>query len=174
MGKVPRMIGLIVARDPAGLIGAGGTLPWRYKEDLARFKKVTMDGALVMGRKTFQGLPGLLPGRRHIVVTGSAQGPWKVMPDGCARNILDAITIAQGLAENVWVAGGAAVYRDALATDLVDVVDLTLVPRVNTAGMTDLVYWPKEAEDLLVGLKETSRAVNPNDERLTHVLYHRR
>ena len=51
------------------VIGRGGKLPWHIPADLKRFKALTMGSVMVMGRKTFESLPGLLPGRRHIVLT---------------------------------------------------------------------------------------------------------
>ena len=62
-------ITLVVARAQNGVIGRGGTLPWHISADLKRFKALTMGSAMIMGRKTFESLPGLLPGRRHIVLT---------------------------------------------------------------------------------------------------------
>jgi hypothetical protein len=56
-----------VARSDNNIIGKDGGLPWRLKGDLARFKAMTMGKPLLMGRKTFESLPGPLPGRRHIV-----------------------------------------------------------------------------------------------------------
>ena len=66
MGKP---VTLVVARARNGVIGRNGTLPWHLPADLKRFKALTMGSAMVMGRKTFESLPGLLPGRRHIVLT---------------------------------------------------------------------------------------------------------
>ena len=62
-------ITLIVARARNGVIGRGGGLPWHIPADLKRFKALTMGSAMLMGRRTFISLPGLLPGRRHIVLT---------------------------------------------------------------------------------------------------------
>ena len=60
---------LVIARADNGVIGDDGQLPWRLPDDLRRFKQLTMGRPMVMGRKTFDSLPGLLAGRRHIVVT---------------------------------------------------------------------------------------------------------
>jgi dihydrofolate reductase len=60
---------IIVARGTDGTIGHDGRLPWHLPDDLRRFKALTMGKAMIMGRKTFESLPGLLPGRRHIVLT---------------------------------------------------------------------------------------------------------
>lgn len=63
---------IIVARASDGTIGHAGQLPWHLPDDLRRFKTLTMGRAMIMGRKTFEALPGLLPGRRHIVLTRDA------------------------------------------------------------------------------------------------------
>ena len=60
---------IVVARAQNGTIGKDNQLPWHIPADLKRFKALTMGGAMIMGRKTFDSLPGLLPGRRHIVLT---------------------------------------------------------------------------------------------------------
>ena len=60
---------LIYARAANGAIGNEGDLPWRLPADLKRFKALTMGKPMIMGRKTFESLPGLLPGRRHIVLS---------------------------------------------------------------------------------------------------------
>lgn len=67
MDKPP--ITIVVARAQNGVIGRGGKLPWHLPADLKRFKALTMGSAMIMGRRTFDSLPGLLPGRRHIVLT---------------------------------------------------------------------------------------------------------
>ncbi len=64
-----RNVLFVVARATNGCIAAGGDVPWKIREDLKRFKAHTIGMPMVMGRKTFESLPGLLPGRRHIVIT---------------------------------------------------------------------------------------------------------
>lgn len=63
---------LIMARAQDGTVGHDGALAWRIPADLKRFKALTMGLPMIMGRKTFDSLPGLLPGRRHIVLTRDA------------------------------------------------------------------------------------------------------
>ena len=65
----PPSITIVVARAINGTIGKDGKLPWHLPGDLRHFKQVTMGTAMIMGRKTFDSLPGVLPGRRHIVLT---------------------------------------------------------------------------------------------------------
>lgn len=61
---------IAISQDGAiGLTGSPNGLPWSIREDLQHFKRVTNRRTLVMGRKTFEALPGILPGRKHYVVT---------------------------------------------------------------------------------------------------------
>ncbi|MFW1466528.1 dihydrofolate reductase, partial [Vibrio parahaemolyticus] len=63
---------LHLARADNGVIGRDGALPWHLPADLKRFKAQTLGRPMIMGRRTFDSLPGLLPGRRHIVLTRDA------------------------------------------------------------------------------------------------------
>lgn len=63
------MLSLIVATTKEGVIGKEGTLIWKIPRDLKYFKEKTMGKKMIMGRKTFESLPGMLPGREHIVLT---------------------------------------------------------------------------------------------------------
>ena len=64
-----REVVFVVARADDGTIAKNGEVPWRIREDLQRFVAHTRGMPMIMGRKTFESLPGLLPGRRHIVLT---------------------------------------------------------------------------------------------------------
>lgn len=103
------MITLIVARADNGVIGRDGKLPWHLPADLKRFKALTMgqDGKgrpIIMGRKTFESLPGLLPGRRHIVLT---RGDWSAAGAEVAHDIEGALALA---GDEAFVIGGAEVF----------------------------------------------------------------
>ena len=63
----------IAAVSQNGVIGRQGDLPWRLPEDLKWFKKITMGGILLMGRKTWESLPGALPGRENWVLSRSLE-----------------------------------------------------------------------------------------------------
>ena len=99
-------ITLVVARATNGVIGRDGKLPWHIPADLKRFKALTMGTAMVMGRKTFESLPGLLPGRRHIVLTRD--------PDWQAEGAEAVHTVEEALAQTVEipvsVIGGAEIF----------------------------------------------------------------
>ena len=64
-----REVIFVVARATDGTIAKEGDVPWKIGDDLKRFKRLTTGLPMIMGRKTFDSLPGLLPGRRHIVLT---------------------------------------------------------------------------------------------------------
>lgn len=97
---------LIYARAANGVIGKDGDLPWRLPADLKRFKALTMSKPMIMGRKTFDSLPGLLPGRRHIVLTRNAG--WQAEGAEVAATPEAALALAGG--ETIAVIGGAAIY----------------------------------------------------------------
>lgn len=68
-GREPGDLTAVVAMTPSGVIGRDGDMPWRLSSDLRRFKRLTMGGTLIMGRRTFDSIGRALPGRRTIVVT---------------------------------------------------------------------------------------------------------
>ncbi|HEX8514491.1 MAG TPA: dihydrofolate reductase [Allosphingosinicella sp.] len=112
---------IVVARARNGAIGRDGGLPWRLPEDLKHFKAVTMGSAMVMGRRTFDSLPGLLPGRRHIVLT--REPAWRAAGAETAGSVEEALALAAG--EPVSVIGGAEII--ALFLPSADAVELTEV-----------------------------------------------
>jgi dihydrofolate reductase len=114
-------ITLVVARARNGVIGREGKLPWHLPADLKRFKALTMGSAMVMGRKTFESLPGLLPGRRHIVLTRDRG--WSAEGVEVAHNAEDALLLAGS--EPVSVIGGADIF--ALFLPIADRIELTEV-----------------------------------------------
>jgi dihydrofolate reductase len=114
-------ITLVVARARNGVIGRDGALPWRLPADLKRFKEVTMGTPMIMGRRTFESLPGLLPGRRHIVMTRDPD--WRAEGAVVARSIEEALAAAA--ADYVSVIGGADIF--ALFEPLAHAVELTAI-----------------------------------------------
>jgi len=98
------MLTLIVARADNGVIGRDGKLPWHLPADLKRFKALTMGKPMIMGRKTFESLPGLLPGRRHVVLT---RGDWSAAGAEVAHDIESALVLA---GDEAFVIGGAEIF----------------------------------------------------------------
>ena len=115
------LITIVVARAINGVIGRDNRMPWHIPGDLKRFKALTMGSAMVMGRKTFERLPGLLPGRRHIVLTRDPD--WQSPGAEVAHDADTALALAGD--ERVSVIGGAAVFG--LFEPLADRIELTEV-----------------------------------------------
>ena len=111
----------VLARARNGVIGRDGDLPWRLPADLRHFKALTQGAPMLMGRKTFESLPGLLPGRRHIVLTRDAG--WSAQGAEVVHSVDAAIAAAQG--ERLSVVGGAEIY--ALLLPHADRIELTEV-----------------------------------------------
>lgn len=112
---------LIYARAANGAIGKDNALPWHLPADLKHFKSLTMDKPMIMGRKTFESLPSLLPGRRHIVLTRHEK--WDSGEAEVAGSVAEALELA-GEGE-VAVIGGAAIYD--VFMPLADRIELTEV-----------------------------------------------
>jgi dihydrofolate reductase len=107
-------VGLVWAQSTSGVIGRNGDIPWHVPEDLARFKQVTVDRTVVMGRRTWDSLPSAvrpLPRRRNVVISRQhdfvAEGAEVV-------GSLEAALACVGTEPEAWVIGGAQIYALAL------------------------------------------------------------
>jgi dihydrofolate reductase len=126
------IISLIVAMDERGGIGLEGRLPWRLSADLRRFKSLTMDHHLIMGRKTYQTIGRILPGRTTIIVTRDLN----YTAPGCpgkhcliAHSLEEALTFAAERGENeVFIIGGGEIFNQSL--ELADRIYLTQIHAV--------------------------------------------
>ena len=101
---------MIYARAANGVIGRDNSMPWHLPADLQRFKALTLGKPMIMGRKTFESLPGLLPGRRHIVLTRRER--WDSTGAEVVRSVEEAIAVARQENETgeIAIVGGAAIY----------------------------------------------------------------
>ncbi len=97
------MIIFIYACDLNGAIGKDGDLPWRQSSDLQHFKRITLGGTIVMGRKTWESLPGKLPGRRNIVMSRSGRDDIEIM------NYDQVISLSKK--QDVFIIGGGEIYN---------------------------------------------------------------
>jgi dihydrofolate reductase len=102
----------IAAMSRNRVVGNGGAIPWHIPEEFRWFRRTTMGGAVVMGRRTFESLPKLLDGRMHVVLT---REPGRVTPGPdvqVASSIESALSAAAG--RPVWLCGGVQVYEQFL------------------------------------------------------------
>ena len=107
-------IGLIWAQARGGVIGKDGVMPWHLPEDLAHFKRTTLNHPVIMGRKTWDSIPPRfrpLPGRRNIVVTRQTNLNQTGLEP--APNLREALQFCEN-SPQVWIIGGAQIYAQAL------------------------------------------------------------
>jgi dihydrofolate reductase len=114
-------ITIVLARAINGVIGKDNSLPWHIPGDLKRFKRLTMGTVMIMGRKTFDSLPGILPGRRHIVMTRDSG--WQAEGAEVVHDVDGAIKAAG--TTPISVIGGAAIFE--LFEPIADKIELTEV-----------------------------------------------
>jgi dihydrofolate reductase len=144
---------LVAAIADNGVIGRENRLPWHLPADLGHFKQLTLDKAIVMGRRTWESLPGVLPRRRHIVLSRDPA----FRPEGClVVDSLDAAIAAAGPVPELLIVGGAALYAESLPR--ADGLYLTLV-HVAVEGDARFPRW--DPADWV----EVSRVERPADER---------
>jgi dihydrofolate reductase len=177
------MLSLIVAMTRDGVIGRCGTLPWRLSADLRRFKSLTMGHHLIMGRKTFDSLPTLLPGRVSIVLKRPAspydynfqdaagneiplyQGEGVAvqlsgsLPLAFAHNLDEALRLA-ATDDSPFVIGGAEIY--ALSLPRVERMHVTWV-EAEVAGDTRFPAWNPADWRMLDEQRHTADAKNEYD-----------
>jgi dihydrofolate reductase len=104
------MLSIIVAVANNNVIGKDNKLIWHISNDLQRFKEITTRKVIVMGRKTFESLPGILPNRHHIVLTKDES--YNIEDDrvSVVNDIQDIINL-KDVAEEIFIIGGAEIYK---------------------------------------------------------------
>lgn len=109
------MLSIIVAIAASNnAIGKDNSLLWHISEDLKRFKEITSNHKILMGRKTFESLPGILPNREHIILTRDKN--FNVDSDKVTiiNNIEDAIKYYKDSNEEIFIIGGGEIYKEFL------------------------------------------------------------
>lgn len=103
-------------------LGKNNELVWHLPDDFKRFKQLTTNHYIIMGRKTFESFPKPLPNRTHVIITRQQD----YTAEGClvAANLADALAMIPK-DENVFVIGGGEIY--AMALPFTDVIELTKV-----------------------------------------------
>lgn len=111
---------IIVAMTADGAIGLNGKIPWHYSADMRRFKRLTLNSTVIMGRKTWESLNiRPLPERQNIVVTRDRR-----VEAECYPSLQLALEHARH--DSVWFIGGAAIYQEAV--NYCDSLEITHVP----------------------------------------------
>jgi dihydrofolate reductase len=150
-------LSIIVAIANNQVIGINNTLPWHLPEDLKRFRALTMGHHIIMGRKTYESLGRLLPGRTSVIVTRNKD--YKVEGALVAQSLDAALALCNG-DDEPFLIGGAELYQHglSLATKLyitevnLDVVGDAFFPQVD---YTDWQLLEKIAHVSMSGLSYT-------------------
>ena len=160
-------VSLIVAMSENDVIGRGGEMPWHLSADLKRFKRITMGHHIVMGRRTFESIGRILPGRTTIVLTTNTD----FKADGAliVSSFVEALELAKSDNE-VFVVGGGEIYR--LALPVVSKVYLTRVHTIVDDGDTTFPALQWDSWELIQS--ETGQADEKNDFDYTFETYERR
>lgn len=136
---------IIAALNKKRVIGAKGKIPWHIPEDLKRFKELTLEHAVLMGRKTYESIGRVLPGRRNIVVTSDNSFPGEHYPS------IGAALAALQLENIVFIIGGGEVFRQTIG-----LADTLLLTMVDNEGEGD-VYFPEYEPDFELQSREEHR-----------------
>jgi dihydrofolate reductase len=148
---------LIVAVAADGAIGLKGDLPWRLPADLRRFKRLTMGHHLIIGRRTWESIGRVLPGRTMVVVSRDSQYQPGVEGVRVAHSLGEALKVAADDREP-FIAGGASLYREAL-----DIVDRVYLTRIHATFEADTFFPVIDWERWVVTVEEFHDSDEKND-----------
>ena len=148
------IVSLIVAMDEEGGIGKDSRLPWHLRDDLRRFKRLTMGHHLIIGRKTYESIGRPLPGRTNLILTRNPH----YNPEGClvAHSLPQALDMAEARDESeAFVIGGGEVFTQALP-----IADRIYLTQVHARSGCD-VFFPTFDDQSWI---EEQRSFHPSDE----------
>lgn len=127
------MLTLIAAVSDNNVIGKNNDLIWHLPNDFKRFKKLTTGHQIIMGRKTFESLPGLLPNRTHIVI--SRKRDLTINKCKVVTSLKNAIRLAYASDTNPYIIGGGEIYKQAIT-----IADKLEITRVHTSVEGDTFF----------------------------------
>ena len=106
------MIRMIAACAKNRVMGHKGTLPWKIKEDWEYFLETTKNGVLLMGRRCYEDFTEYASNRQLVVLS---RDPQKSFPHASKASCLEeGLKLAQSMGNNVWICGGAEIYKNAM------------------------------------------------------------
>ena len=161
-------IQLVAAVDRQGALGKNGTMAWYIPQELRHFKALTMGGVIIMGRVTFESIGRPLPGRVSIIVSSKSPGPATHPDTYWVESMEAALALAQRdwPERNVWIGGGAKVYKQML--EKATAVHLSFIP-VTVEGAD--VYFPPLDPSKWISVE--SKSVMDDTNRRVLFTYHR-
>lgn len=144
-------------------LGRNNDLIWHLKEDMKFFKEKTTNHKIIMGRKTLESLPKLLPNRHHIVLTSLAIDNSNIETYKSMKELLEN---TKDLNEEIFIIGGASIYKE-----FIDIADKMYLTEIDEECNDATVYFPyfdkKEwTREIISDIKEDNISYK-------HILYKR-
>ena len=152
------MVSIIVAKSTNNAIGFDNQIPWKLPEDLKRFKEITMNSTVIMGRKTYESIGRPLPGRINIVISRNLN---QFKEDNIMLvDSLDKAILKSPSNKPIFIIGGEQIYKQALDKGIVDCVYITNV-EMDVEGDA---FFPELSEKDFVLREKTDRMTNSSNE----------
>lgn len=154
-------INIIAAVGKNNELGKNNDLVWRLKGDMKFFRDTTMGHSIVMGRKTFESLPKLLPGRKHIVISTN-----EIKNDEIElyKSIRDFLVKYQNIDEDIFIIGGASIYKQ-----FIDLASKLYLTEIDASDKDADVYFPEFNKEEWE--REEIASNEDNSINYKHVLY---
>ena len=155
---------IIVCINNKLTIGKDNGLLYHIKTDLRNFKSLTTDNVIICGRKTYESLPKILPGRKNIVIstTNIKNGEIEVY-----KSIRDFLVEYQNSNDEIFIIGGASIYKA-----FIDLASKMYLTQIDSEEINADVYFPKF--DISDWNKEIISNHEENNIKYSHVLYKRK
>ncbi len=157
-------INIIAAIGKNNELGKSNDLIWKLKKDMKFFKETTMGHPVVMGRRTFESLPNILPGRENIVISTNNINNDRIK---LYKSIKEFLVSYKGYNNDVFIIGGASIYKS-----FIDITTTFYLTEIDAIEKDADVYFPifnKEEFN-----KEIIKELEENGIKYSHVLYKRK
>lgn len=155
---------IIAAIGKNNELGKNNQLIWHLKDDLKFFRKVTSNHTIIMGRKTFESLPGILPNRHHIVLSSKDKFVEQIEHYKTLKELLES---QKDKNEEMFIIGGQSIYKE-----FMDISDKMYITHIDASCEEADAYFPKINESNWE--KEVLEEKEENDLVYRHVLYKRK
>ncbi len=154
-------INIIAAIGKNNELGKNNDLVWRLKGDMKFFRDTTMGHSIVMGRKTFESLPKILPGRKHIVISTN-----EIKNDEIElyKSIREFLVKYQNVEEDIFIIGGASIYKQ-----FIDLASKLYLTEIDASDKDADVYFPEFNKEEWE--REEIASNEDNSINYKHVLY---
>lgn len=133
-------INLIAAIGKNNELGINGDLIWKLPSDMKFFKNITMGHPIVMGRKTFESLPKVLPGRKNIVISRNTDILNKEIE--LYKSIKEFLLVYSNYNEEIFVIGGASIYQQ-----FIDIATKMYLTEIDEVEPNAVVFFPRFEKD---------------------------